>query len=169
MRRRARLRDGARRRVARRGGALEPPTPCLARAANPSYGRCSTSFVANYWYVSNVRQRLLLRSARSGANRAATAAMLMHSDSKTLANYFARRIALPRRPKEVKPGERKPLAIPKAWLRAGQHTLHKLSVLCTKQAKISIRCSLVAAQTHSTRRTSLRKQLGHAVVVAASP
>ena len=74
MRRRARLRDGAWRRGARRGGALEPPTPCLARAANPSYGRCSNVVVANYWCVRNVRQCFLLpcpacSSATSGDGR----------------------------------------------------------------------------------------------------
>ena len=110
------------------GGALEPPTPCLARAANPSYGRCSTSFVANYWYVSNVRQRLLLRSARSGANRAATAAMLMHSDSKTLANYFARRIALPRRSQGVEKRERRLLHTTRKHDFQQDNTLHKPSV-----------------------------------------
>ena len=73
-RRRARLRDGAWRRGARRGGALEPPTPCLARAANPSYGRCSNVVVANYWCVRNVRQCFLLpcpacSSATSGDGR----------------------------------------------------------------------------------------------------
>ena len=32
----------------------------MARAANPSYGRCSHVVVANYWCVPIVQQRLLL-------------------------------------------------------------------------------------------------------------